>query len=203
VTSLSMQPVKIRFFKSADEFRKWLGKNHGKAPELWVGFYKKDSGRGGMTYAEAVDEALCFGWIDGIRKGIDGSSYVSRFTPRKSRSIWRTINTKRAGELRESGRLMPAGLKALEARDPARSGIYAFENAARKLEADCEQKFKANKKAWEFFQMQAPWYRRTAGWWVLSAKREETKWRRLERLIGDSQRGARLAHLTSPSRKPK
>jgi len=201
--SVSMQPVNIKFFKSADEFRKWLGKNHGRAPALWVGFYKKDSGRGGIAYAEAVDEALCFGWIDGIRKGIDGSSYVSRFTPRKSRSIWSTINTKRAGELRELGRMLPAGLKAFAARDPERSGIYAFENQPRKLEPDCERKFKANKKAWEFFQMQAPWYRRTAGWWVLSAKREETKWRRLERLIGDSERGARLAHLTSASRKAK
>jgi uncharacterized protein YdeI (YjbR/CyaY-like superfamily) len=200
---VSMQPVKIKFFKSADEFRKWLGKNHGEVLEVWLGFYKKDSGRGGITYTEALDEALCFGWIDGIRKGIDGSSYVSRFTPRKSRSIWSTVNTKRAGELRGLGRMMPTGLKALAARDPERSGIYAFENRARKLEPDCEQKFKANKKAWEFFQLQAPWYRRTAGWWVFSAKREETKWRRLERLIGDSQRGARLAHLTSPSKRPK
>ena len=192
----SMQPVNIQFFKSADELRKWLGKNHGKAPELWVGFYKKDSGRGGITYAEAVDEALCFGWIDGIRKGIDGSSYVSRFTPRKSRSIWSNINTKRAGELRTLGRMMPAGLKALSVRDPERSGIYSFENRAKKLEAVYERKFKANKKAWEFFQSQAPWYRRTAGWWVRSAKREETKWRRLERLMGDSEASKRLAHLT-------
>lgn len=203
MTGVSTQPVKIKFFKSPDEFRKWLGKNHGTVLEVWMGFYKKGSGRGGMTYAEAVDEALCFGWIDGIRKGIDGSSYVSRFTPRKSRSIWSTVNTKRAGELRGLGRMTPAGLKALAARDPARSGIYAFENAARKLEAAYERKFRASKKAWEFFQLQAPWYRRTAGWWILSAKREETKWRRLERLIGDSQRGTRLAHLTSPSRKPK
>jgi uncharacterized protein YdeI (YjbR/CyaY-like superfamily) len=198
-----MQPVKIKFFKSADGFRKWLVKNHGAVTELWVGIFKKDSGRGGITYPEAVDEALCFGWIDGIRKGIDEASYVNRFTPRKSRSIWSTINTKRAGELRALGRMMPAGLKALAARDPERSGIYSFENRPRKLEAAFERKFKADKKAWEFFQSQAPWYRRTAGWWVRSAKREETRLRRLERLVSDSHQGARLAHLTIPARKPK
>ncbi|EEF62261.1 YdeI/OmpD-associated family protein [Pedosphaera parvula] len=187
--------MEIICFTSAADFRQWLKTNGGKATEVVVGFYKKDSGKNGITYAEALDEVLCFGWIDGVRKRIDGLSYMIRFTPRKPKSIWSKVNIKRVEALKELGRMQATGLQAFARRDPARSGIYSFENAERKLEAAAEKRFKANRKAWEFFRAQAPWYQRTASWWVMSAKREETKSRRLEQLIQDSEKGQRLAHL--------
>jgi uncharacterized protein YdeI (YjbR/CyaY-like superfamily) len=175
--------VKITFFKSANECRRWLERNHHKATELWFGFYKKKSGKRGITYQEALDEALCFGWIDGLKKSVDEDSYTLRFTPRKPKGIWSVVNTKRAEELGKLGRMKPAGLKALAARNPERSGIYSFENEARKLSPDLEKRFKANKDAWEFFQTRPPGYQRTASFWVMSAKREETRLSRLARLI--------------------
>jgi uncharacterized protein YdeI (YjbR/CyaY-like superfamily) len=196
-----MPQTKTVFFKSPVEFRKWLLENHEQATELLVGFYKKDSGRGGITYVEALDEALCFGWIDAVRRSIDEASYQVRFTPRKARSIWSNVNVKKVEELTRLGRMQAAGLKAFAARETKRSGIYAFENAERKLDAAAEKLFKANKKAWEFFQAQAPWYRRTASWWIMSAKKEETQARRLQLLIRDSEKGLRLARNTRPAKK--
>jgi uncharacterized protein YdeI (YjbR/CyaY-like superfamily) len=187
------------YFGSAAEFHQWLKKNGHPATEILLGFYKKDSGLNGITYKEALDEALCFGWIDAVRRGVDETRYTIRFTPRKARSIWSNINTKRAEELIKLGRMQPGGLKAFEKRDPARAGVYSFENAERKLDTASEKQFKANKKAWAFFQAQAPWYQRTASWWVISAKREETRVKRLEQLIEDSEQGKTLKHLT---RKP-
>jgi uncharacterized protein YdeI (YjbR/CyaY-like superfamily) len=184
--------VKVTFFRSSAEFRRWLVKNHAAVTELWVGFYRKDSGKGGITYQEALDEALCFGWIDGLKKKVCELSYTHRFTPRKARSIWSTVNTKRAGVLRKLGRMTPAGLKAFAARDAKRSGIYSFENRPRQLEGALEQKFKANTKAWEFFQAQPPGYRRLLIWRIVSAKKEETRLRRLEQLIQDSAQGKRI-----------
>jgi uncharacterized protein YdeI (YjbR/CyaY-like superfamily) len=187
--------MKINFFTSAVEFRLWLDANHHNTTELLVGFYKLDSGRGGITYAEALDEALCYGWIDGVRKRVDEVSYTIRFTPRKPRSIWSKVNLGHVARLQKSGRMMPAGLKAFEARTAARSGIYAFENAPRSLAPADERAFKANKKAWKNFKQQAPYYQRVAIWWVISAKKEETRARRLKQLIEDTENGRRLKQL--------
>lgn len=185
-----------RFFASPAGFRQWLETHHATATELWVGFYKKDSGRAGLTYAEAVDEALCFGWIDGIVKRVDAVSYMHRFTPRKPRSIWSQINLGHVERLKKSGRMTPAGLKVFAARDPKRSGVYSFENAARKLAPSDEKKFRAEKQTWAFFLDQPPSYRRIAIWWVVSAKKEITRQRRLAQLIQDSAQKQRLAQLT-------
>jgi uncharacterized protein YdeI (YjbR/CyaY-like superfamily) len=195
--------VKVIFFKAAAECRQWLERNHDKATEKWFGFYKKNSGKSGITYREALDEALCFGWIDGLKKSVDESSYTFRFTPRKPKSIWSLVNTKRAEELRKLGRMKPTGLKAFAARNPEKSGIYSFENSTTKLSASCEKEFKAHKEAWEFFQAQPPGYQRTASFWVMSAKKEETRLRRLARLIGNSEKNLRSAVVTGKSSQSK
>jgi uncharacterized protein YdeI (YjbR/CyaY-like superfamily) len=195
--------VKVEFFTYPAEFSQWLTDNHDKASELWLGFYKKQSGKTGMTYAEALDEALCFGWIDGIRNRVDEISYTSRFTPRRPNSNWSMVNTRRAEELIELGRMQPAGLKAFQERDRSKTGSYSFEEENRSLAAVYEAQFKTNSTAWNFFQAQPPGYRKTASWWVMSAKREETRLRRLARLIEDSERGVRLAVITSPAKRAK
>lgn len=184
-----------RFFASADAFRKWLERNHDKKDELWVGLYKKASGKGGLTYREAVDQALCFGWIDGQSKSIDEISYRQRFTPRRKGSIWSAVNIKRVGELKQEGRMHPAGLHAFETRDPSKTGLYSFENEPQSLDKDQEKEFRRHKDAWEFFQAQPPGYKRNAIWWVVSAKRDETKQRRLTTLIEDSAAARRIKHL--------
>ena len=191
--------MKVKFFKSAAECRRWLERNHDKVTEQWFGFYKKKSGKPGVTYQEALDEALCFGWIDGLKKSVDESSYTFRFTPRKHKSIWSVVNTKRAEELSKLGRMKPAGLKALAARDPERSGIYSFENRARQFSASCEKEFKAHKEAWEFFRTQPPGYQRTATFWVMSAKQEATRLRRVARLVSDSEKKIRAGTITGKS----
>ncbi|MBI4663677.1 MAG: YdeI/OmpD-associated family protein [Verrucomicrobia bacterium] len=192
--------MRILFFKSSSEFRQWLEENHDKTSELWVGFYKKDSGKTGVNYSEALDDALCFGWIDGIRKRVDARSYTCRFTPRKPKSTWSLINTQRGERLKKLGRMTPAGLKAFEGRRPNTTGIDSFENEARSLAPDFQRKFVANKPAWEFFQAQPPGYRRIASWWVMSAKREVTRLRRLACMISDSEKGARLGIVTGKSK---
>ena len=183
---------KIKFFSTQSLFKQWLARNHTRSAELWVGFHKKKSGKKSITYAEALDEALCFGWIDGVRKSVDESSYTIRFTPRKQRSIWSRVNTVRAEELSKLGRMKPSGVEAFALRDPQRSGIYSFETTARKLAAAYETKFLAKKEAWEYFQSQPPGYRKLATFWVMSAKREETRLHRLEQLICDSAEAKRL-----------
>jgi uncharacterized protein YdeI (YjbR/CyaY-like superfamily) len=195
--------MKPTFFTSQSDFRRWLEKYHAEARELWVGFYRKQSGKGGITYPEALDEALCFGWIDGLRKAVDDSSYTIRFTPRKADSIWSAVNTKRVGELTKLGRMQKPGLAAFEARDLKKSQQYSYERYNCRLEAAHEQKFKANTKAWEFFRAQAPWYRRTTTWWVVSAKTEETRLKRLTTLIEDSEQGRRIKLLDYPKGKGK
>ncbi len=194
--------MNVTYFPTAADLRAWFEEHHGTVDELWVGFYKKASGRPSVTYQEAVDEALCFGWIDGIRKSLDGESYTNRFTPRRPNSNWSQVNIRRVGELTAQGRMKPAGLKAFEERDPARSQQYSFENRPQALGEPYEATFRANPKAWEFFQAQAPGYRRTAIWWVVSARKEETRLRRLATLIEDSQNGRRLGMLSGPARKP-
>jgi uncharacterized protein YdeI (YjbR/CyaY-like superfamily) len=194
-------PPKPRFFPTLPAWRAWLEENHGEAQELWVGLYKRDSGRPSITWPEAVDGALCFGWIDGVRKSVDTISYKIRFTPRKPRSIWSAINVKRATELSTLGFMHPAGLAAFQKREAKRSGIYAYEQRkAAELPAAYEKKFRANQAAWKFFRAQAPWYRRTATYWVISAKREETRWKRLASLIEDSAHQRTISQLTRPAK---
>ena len=181
----------ITYFKSSQEFRAWLEKNHTRT-ELWVGFYKKDSGIAGITYKEAVDQALCFGWIDGVKKRVDEHSYTHRFTPRKSRSIWSLINTRRARQLKRLGLMAQPGLAAFAARSAARTGIYSFENRPKVFSGQHLRRFKAEAAAWEFFKAQPPGYRRLVVWRVLSARREETQIKRLSHLFQHSKGGRRL-----------
>ncbi len=192
--------MKPTFFSSPAKFRQWLKANHAKAQELWVGYYKKDSGKPSLTWPESVDEALCFGWIDGVRKSIDEVSYMIRFTPRKPRSIWSAVNIKRATELLELGLMQPAGLEAFQNRQEARSVVYSYEQRGQKLDDAYEKKLRANKKAWAFFQAQPPWYQRAVSWWVTSAKKEETRLKRLATLIEDSANGRTVTPLTRRSK---
>jgi uncharacterized protein YdeI (YjbR/CyaY-like superfamily) len=195
-----MQP---RFFATPSEFRAWLEQHHDTERELLVGFYKKSSGRPSITWPEAVDEALCFGWIDGVRKSIDDVSYANRFTPRTAKSTWSALNIKRAKELKRLGRMHPAGVKAFEARADEKSAIYSYEQRhGAELDADQERSLRGNKKAWEFFQAQPPSYRKAAIWWIVSAKRDETRDKRLAQLIDDSAHGRTVPPLTRPTRRP-
>ena len=191
--------MKIKFFKTPGQFRKWLEVNHDKSKELLVGFYKKDSGKQSINWPEAVDEALCFGWIDGIRKSIDETSYTIRFTPRKPRSIWSAVNIKRAAELSKIGRMHDSGLKTFNERDQKKAVQYSYEQKNKKLDPTYEKKIKANKKAWRFFQAQATWYQRTSTWWIISAKREETRLKRLNILIDYSEKNKTIPPLTRES----
>lgn len=189
--------TEVKFFKNIKELRKWFEKNHNKLTEQWFGFYKKGSGKTGVTYPEAVDEALCFGWIDGIAKGIDEKCYKQRFTPRKKGSTWSAVNTGKVKVLIKSSRMHEAGLAVFKNRDKNKTNQYSFEQKEIKLTTQMEKIFKANKKAWEYYSKSPPGYRRTAAWLVISAKREETKLKRLERLITDSEAGLRIKELRS------
>ena len=192
----------ITFFASPAEFRAWLKKHHRSVPALIVGLYRKDSGRGGMTYAEALDEVLCMGWIDGVRRKVDESSYSIRFTPRKAGSIWSLVNVRHAERLQAAGRMAPSGVKAFAARQAYKTGIYSFEQKHHALEPGQERKFRANKPAWTFWEVQPPGYRRIAMHWVTSAKQDATRLRRLTQLIADSAAGVRLGQVTGKKRKP-
>ena len=190
------------FFPTPADFRAWLEENHASKQELLVGFYKKDSGKPSITWPESVDQALCFGWIDGVRRSLDGASYTIRFTPRKAASTWSAINMRRVGELSAAGLMRTAGLKAYEARLPHKSAIYSYEQRAEaRFDDDAERRFQSNQKAWEFFQKQPPGYRRLCTFWVMSAKQEETRARRLHRLIADSRQGKRIRELARPGGK--
>ena len=186
------ESMKIRYFRSPPDLQRWFEKHHTIAMELWVGYYKKGSGRASVTWPESVDEALCVGWIDGVRKSIDEASYKIRFTPRKRRSAWSNINIKRCRALAEQGRMQEPGLKAFEARRANKSGIYAYEQRRDQLEQPYQGILKRNKFAWDFFQAQPPGYRKTLGWWVIGAKQEETRLKRLKKLIDASVLGKRL-----------
>jgi uncharacterized protein YdeI (YjbR/CyaY-like superfamily) len=189
-----MEPT---FFATPDEFRAWLDAHHATETEVLVGFHKKGSGRPSITWPESVDQALCFGWIDGVRRRIDDDSYSIRFTPRKARSTWSAINVKRFGELTDLGLVRPAGAAAFERRSEDRTGIYSYERReAAELEPAMVERFKAHARAWTWFEAQPPWYRRTATHWVISAKKPETRDRRLQRLIEDSAAGRTVPPLT-------
>jgi uncharacterized protein YdeI (YjbR/CyaY-like superfamily) len=184
--------LKLEFFQTPADFRSWLEKNHAKAAELWVGFYKRGSGKPSITWPESVDQALCFGWIDGVRKRINETSYQIRFTPRRRGSIWSAINIKRAEELVRQKQMRPGGLKAFAARIENKSGIYSYEQRSTELSEPYAKALKKNKAAWNFFGKQSPSYRKMIGWWIASAKREETRMARLAKLISESAKGRRL-----------
>lgn len=190
--ALVLNVLHPRFFKTPAAFRKWLAANHAKSKELWVGFYKKDSGRPSITWPESVDEALCFGWIDGVRKRLDDQSYVIRFSPRKPNSIWSAVNIRNVERLITEDRMRPVGMKAYEARKEFRSGIYAYEQRSPELIEPYATTFKRSKAAWKFFSAQPPGYRKQMNWWIVSAKREETRLQRLGRLIAASQNRERI-----------
>ena len=184
------------FFPKQSDFRKWLGKNHDRKKELLVGFYKVSSGIPSITWSESVDEALCFGWIDGLRKSVDKDSYCIRFTPRKAKSIWSAINIKKVEELTQKGLMRPAGLEIFNKREENKSRIYSFENRPKKLNRDFENKFKEDKKAWSQFLSMPPSYQKTAIFWVMSAKQEATRQKRLDMLIKDSKEGQKIKPLS-------
>jgi uncharacterized protein YdeI (YjbR/CyaY-like superfamily) len=189
--------AKVLFFTTPDDFRNWLEQHHAVEKELLVGFYKRDSGKPSITWPESVDCALSYGWIDGVRNSIDEIRYRIRFTPRKPNSTWSAINVKRVTELTMLGLMRPAGIKAFEARRGDKTGIYAYEQRKKaKLTPALEKRLRANKKAWEFFQAQPPWYQRTASYRVISAKQEETRQKRLDQLIRDSAAGRTIKELT-------
>ncbi len=189
--------MKPTFFKTPTDFHSWLEKNHATSEELLVGFHKKDSGKPSISYPEALDEALCYGWIDGIRKNIDQTSYSIRFTPRKPTSIWSLVNIAHVRRLTKSGRMKPAGLSVFKARDKKKSKFYSFEIREKPLERKYTRIFRANKAAWEHFNAQPPSYRKAARWWIRLAKQEETRLRRLRSLIDASSRRVRLDRFLS------
>jgi uncharacterized protein YdeI (YjbR/CyaY-like superfamily) len=183
------------FFATPAAFRRWLARHHERETELWVGFHKKGTGTASITWPESVEQALCFGWIDGVRKSVDEQRYAIRFTPRKASSIWSRINVAKAHELIEAGLMQPAGLAAFQKRTAARTGIYSAEQEEVALGPERERALRANRAAWRFFQAQPPWYRRSATWWVISAKREDTRARRLATLIERSAAGEWISLL--------
>ncbi|HEY6978550.1 MAG TPA: YdeI/OmpD-associated family protein [Chitinophagaceae bacterium] len=187
-----MTPI---FFATQRDLRKWFEKNHDKEKELWLGFYKTSSGKPSVTWSESVDQALSFGWIDGVRKSLGKDSYVIRFTQRKPKSIWSAINIKKVEELTKLGLMHPAGIDAFNKRDEKKSRVYSFEQKNVQLDKNFAKQFRENKQAWKFFQSQPPSYQRPAIWWVISAKQEITKQKRLNTLIKDSEAGQRIAQL--------
>jgi uncharacterized protein YdeI (YjbR/CyaY-like superfamily) len=188
-------PLKPTFFPTPADFRAWLEAHHDKLREQLVGFHKKDSGKPSITWSESVEVALCFGWIDGVRKSLDETSYTIRFTPRKPTSNWSSININLVRKLTKQGLMHPAGLKAFAARDEKKSAIYSYERKTARFTREQEKQFHADKAAWDFFRSQAPWYQRVTTYWVISAKREETKLKRLSELIGHSQNQRRIPGL--------
>lgn len=192
--------MKPRFFDSQSAFRAWLERYHVKEGELLVGFRKKSSGKKSISYQEALDEALCVGWIDGVRKSLDASSYTIRFTPRKANSIWSLKNVRHVERLKQMGLMKEAGLQAFAQRKEIRTGVYSFENAQRELSDAYLRRFRRDKKAWQFFESQPPFFRKTAVFWVMSAKKVETQARRLEQLVEACSKGVRLGVITGKAK---
>jgi uncharacterized protein YdeI (YjbR/CyaY-like superfamily) len=192
-------PENVQFFETPQRLRAWFEANHDTAKELWLGYHRRRTGRRSVTWQEVVDQELCFGWIDSVRYSLDDDRSAQRITPRRRRSVWSAVNIRRFEELDKLGLVHPSGRAAFEARDEARSRIYAYENRATALDEARETEFRRQKSAWKFFESQAPWYRRTASYWVMSAKREETKDRRLSVLIAQSKNGERIPPLRRPS----
>jgi len=183
------------YFATQQEFRDWLKKNHDKETELLVGYYKVDSGKPSITWPQSVDQALCFGWIDGLRKSIDSERYCIRFSPRKPNSIWSGINILKVEEMNILGLMHPSGIAAFEKRSERKLGIYSYENKPERLTSEYELLLKSNTQAWEFFQLQPPSYQRTVIYWVMNAKQEPTRQKRLNELIADSEAGLKIKPL--------
>ncbi len=187
-----------KFFKTIESLRAWFTEHGATKSELWIGYYKKASGKGGVVYKQALDEALCVGWIDGQVRSIDDVCYMQRWTPRKPKSNWSNVNVKRAGELIAAGRMAPAGMAAFERRVPERTGVYTFENPTPEFSPEFLKRFKTNKVAWKFWSAQPPGYRRTVTGYVTSAKQDATRDRRLALVMEHSARGERLPSLGGP-----
>lgn len=187
-----MTPI---FFPTPSDFRKWLDKNHKTQKELIVGFYKVGTKKPSMTWSESVDQALCYGWIDSVRRSVDDQSYCIRFTPRNPKSIWSAINIAKIEALSKQGLMKPAGLEIYEKRKDNKSKIYAYEQELKRFSATFEKQFKANKKAWKFFISQAPSYQKTAIHIVMTAKQETTKIKRLQELIESSEAQQKMGRL--------
>ena len=185
-------------FASAKDFRTWLEKNHGTAQELIIRLYKTEARAHGMTYREALDEALCFGWIDGVRRRHDERCFVQRFSPRRAKSYWSAVNLKRYRELLADGRVAAPGRAAFERRDRKPKGRYSFESRPRALAPVYARQMRAQPKAWEFFQSRPPWYRRVCAFWVMSAQKPETRVRRLAQLIAKSAAGVLVGPFEQP-----
>lgn len=184
--------MKPKFFASPAAFRSWLQKHHRTTTELLVGFYKRDTGKPSITWPESVDQALCFGWIDGVRRRVNDERYTIRFTPRRPASVWSTVNIKRVAELEKRGLMQPAGSEAFARRSEEKSRIYAYEQRwSAAFDRSHLEKLQGDLEAWTFFQAQPPWYRRTATYFVVSAKKEETRLKRLDKLIAAWSRGRR------------
>lgn len=184
-----MKPI---FFRDTTEFREWLKENHRKETEVLVGYYKVGTGKPSMSWSESVDEAICFGWIDGIRRSIDGNSYCIRFTPRNPKSNWSAVNIKKVEEMIRLGKMAPAGLAAFEKRTEARSEVYSYENKPEQFSPELEARFRENTAAWEFFSKQPISYKRTVMFYVMSAKQDATRFSRLEKLINASENSQRI-----------
>lgn len=193
--------MKLVFFPTQKHFRKWFEKNYKKKKELLAGFYKVSSGKPSVTWSQSVDEALCFGWIDGIRKSIDEESYCIRFTPRNPKSNWSAINIQKVEELTKLGLMKPEGLTAFSYRKEEKSKIYSYENSDVELEKTFEKLFKANIKAWEFYQSTTPIYRKVTTRWVMSAKQEKTRIKRLNELINDCAEGKKIKAMNYGKKK--
>ena len=184
-----MNPV---YFQDQNEFRKWLAKNHNRESEIIVGYYKTATGKPSLTWSESVDQALCYGWIDGIRRSIDEERYCIRFTPRKPTSIWSNVNINKVEELKKKGLMQESGLRVYNNRKDSKSSIYSFDKEAAKLDDDDERLFKSNQIAWDFFMKQAPSYRKTKIYWIMSARQEATRISRLNKLVQASEKHIRL-----------
>jgi len=189
---------KPKYFRSPEAFRLWLKSNHSSAKELWVGYHKKAAGKASLTWPESVDEALCYGWIDGIRNTVDETRYTIRFTPRSPSSSWSAVNIRRARALIKEGRMRASGLQAFKRRHTSQPQRYSYENRPTDLPPTYLKRLKANKEAWSFYRSQPPWYRRAATWWIISATREETKLKRLSALIRDLALGRTIRPLSRP-----
>jgi len=195
--------MKIVYFATPADLRQWFARHHHTATELWVGFHKKGSGKPSVTWPQSVDEALCVGWIDGIRKNVNATSYTIRFTPRRPSSTWSAINIRRAEELSAAGRMKSAGRRAFAARRENRSGIYSYEQRREAFDEPYASRLKQNRAASRFFAAQPPSYRRAACWWVVSAKREDTRLKRLAMLIDLSAHGQRIPQFTRRAPQPR
>jgi uncharacterized protein YdeI (YjbR/CyaY-like superfamily) len=196
-----VKPENVRFFKSAADFREWLENYHDEAPFQWIGFWKKASGKPGMSYDEAVLEALCFGWIDGQTNRVDDDAVTTRFSPRRAGSNWSQLNIARVQELKGAGRMHPAGLAAFEARRDPEPGVYTYETRPADLPEDLSAIFRKNKGAWDFWRAQTPGYRKAMTWWIVQGKQQQTRLRRLEALIAESAKGVKIGETSLPKLK--